>query len=182
MLYAFCFYRESPVCESGEEKQLQNDSTQHQLQLLDIPSIDRSSPDGQEFEQLLLLPPHHHQARVASKFHLPISCRKNSHVLFIECSAYGLKIITVKKFNSNSQKRKKTRNFLLLTHLEAVTFPPLSYRLGGHGETKRENEEKLVSKFYSRKKAEVGDRWWMWGGGGRSTFTYLFPTISCSNS
>jgi hypothetical protein len=64
---AFCFYRESPVCESSEEKQLQNDSTQ-QLQLLDIPSIDRSSPDGQEFEQLLLLPPHHHQARVASKF------------------------------------------------------------------------------------------------------------------
>ncbi len=62
------FYRESPVCENSEEKQLQNDSTQHQLQLLDIPSIDRSSPDGQEFEQLLLLPPHHQQARVASKF------------------------------------------------------------------------------------------------------------------
>ncbi len=66
-MYDFCFNRESPVCESSEEKQLQNDSTQ-QLQLLDIPSIDRSSPDGQEFEQLLLLPPHHHQARVASKF------------------------------------------------------------------------------------------------------------------
>jgi hypothetical protein len=65
-MYVFCFNRESAVCESSEEKQLQNDSTQ-QLQLLDIPSIDRSSPDGQEFEQLLLLPPHHHQARVASK-------------------------------------------------------------------------------------------------------------------
>jgi hypothetical protein len=106
-IYAFFFYRESPVCESSQEKQLQNDSTQ-QLQLLDIPSIDRSSPDGQEFEQLLLLPPHHHQARVASKSHLLCRDEKTFKVFLVKCSSYYLTIITIVKiFTQTVGKRKQ---------------------------------------------------------------------------
>ena len=41
-----------------DENQPQQQQQQQQLQLLDIPTIDRSSPDGQEFEQLMLLPPY----------------------------------------------------------------------------------------------------------------------------